>query len=194
MLQISQATALGRMGDVLSVKHRHHSVWEAFLAGRLWWWQATHIAEACSTLDVDAVAVVERHIRHALGIMAFTQLMHRLPGWVVEADPHHAAQRAQLTRTSRRMVIEPIIDGHGRLTPRDAAAFDHAITRIAETLPEPELPEGITLPDAELARYRNDARQAAAVGELARTRFGQDTLPSHQLIVHIDAHSQHTEP
>lgn len=191
VLGISQATALARIGDVLNVKHRHPSVWETFLEGELWWWQAAQISQACSTLDAQAVALVERHIRHALGIMRFTQLMHHLPGWVVEADPRRAAQRARLARTALRMVVEPIHDGHcdvhGRLSPEDAAAFDHAISHIAGDLPDPTLPEDIDLPQPEITRYLHDARRAAAVGQLARTAAGQDALPTHQLIVHVNA-------
>lgn len=192
VLEISQSTALKRIADVLNVQHRHPGVWEAFLAGHLWWWQAAAISEGCASLDAVAVAAVETRIRHALHIMRFTQLMHHLPGWVVEADPEQARQRHALARSHRGIEIHRISDGScdvdGRLAPQDAAVFDHALGQLAAEMPEPALPEGVDPSSPHAARYRHDARRAAAVGELARRACGQDTLPTHTLVVHINAH------
>ncbi|MGB3954093.1 MAG: hypothetical protein WBL05_02205, partial [Brooklawnia sp.] len=75
-----------------------------------------------------------------------------------------------------------INDGHvamwGLLDAADGIDFDQAINRIANSLPnDPTAAGGSDL----------DARRAAAVGILARTAFGQHTLPTHTLVVHITA-------
>lgn len=192
VLEISQSTALKRIADVLNVQHRHPGVWEVFLAGDLWWWQAAAISEACASLDAKAVAAVEARIGHALKIMRFTQVMHHLPGWVVEADPEQARQRHALARSYRGIEIHRISDGscdvHGRLAPQDAAVFDHALGQLAAEMPEPALPQGVDPSSPHAAKFSHDTRRAAAVGELARRASGQDTLPTHTLVVHIDAH------
>ncbi|SDL35864.1 DUF222 domain-containing protein [Tessaracoccus oleiagri] len=191
LLGVSPESALWQVGQVLDLRHRHPALWEAFLAGTVWFWQAAKIVQACSDLSAEAVAVIDRRTAHALQLWPWTRIMHHLPAWIIDADPTHAATKAANARQSRGMHIGKIEDGHctlnGRLAAEDGIALDEALDSIAATLPAPELPEWLEdATDGHKATYRRDQRRATAAGILARQTFGQHALPV-ELIVHVDA-------
>ena len=139
----------------------------------------------------DALYLRHRHPRLWQAVLAGTErvwqakkarVMKALAGQVIAADPDLARQRAEARRDSRKVRVSKIEDGHvsfyGLVNPVDGILFDHVLTQIAETLP--------TAPDTPLCRDL-DRRRAAAIGVLARGALGQDTLPTHTLVVHISA-------
>lgn len=193
ILGVSPSSAFAEISQVLWVRHRHPVLWEAFLEGTLWWWQAGKIAEACLRLDVEQVAEIDRRCAHALTMWPWTRLWHHLPAWILQVDPD-AETRERYARTGRRMDIGTIEDGHchvqGKLAADDAIAFEQAIAELAKQMVDPELPEGIDFTDAEAATIRRNHRRASAVGELARRAAGQDPLEFRvELVVHIDANT-----
>lgn len=188
---ITADAALVQIGEVLDLRHRHPALWEAFLEGAVWFWQAARITSECRRLTIESASAVDRRCAHALRAgWPWTRIMHHLDAWVDQADLRGASRREALARGRRRVVIDEIRDGHcemfGRLSPEDAIAFDQALDSVAATLPAPALPEGADLDASEASRYRRDQRRAAAVGVLARGAFGQEALPV-ELVVHIDA-------
>ena len=192
--QVSPDQALGLIADVVNVKHRHPAMWAAFLEQKIRWGQAVVVARQCVTLSVDAAAEVDKKCAQALAMWPMSRLLHHLPAWIIAADPHTAAAKEAVARSGRRMDIGQIENGQcelfGRLAADDAIAFNQAITAIAADLPAPPLPPEISrfAPTPELrAKLDLNQRRAAAVGVLARQAFGQDVLPTHQLIVHINA-------
>lgn len=184
LLGVSPGAAVGRLGDVLNVRHRLPTLWAAVLAGRIRWWQAVDVARRSVHLSAEAALTLDRRLAHAMALMPWQRTLRLLPGWIIAADPANAIAREASARTSRHVTLGEIEDGHvdmwGRLTPDDAAAFDHALSSIARTLP--------ATADVDQRTGWNQ-RRAAAVGILARGAFGQESLPSHQLVVHITADS-----
>ena len=194
LLGISPVSAMGRLADVLNVRHRHPALWEAVLAGRVRWWQAADAAGRAQHLSAPAAALLDRKLAHAMALMPWARVLRNLDGWILAADPHTAADAEARHRSERKVVLNQIRDGHieiwGRLAPADALAFDQAINEIAKAMPAhlaPADPYIADLPAEALAKADLQTRRAAAVGELARRTFGQDTLPTHQLVVHITA-------
>ena len=123
-----------------------------------------------------------------------SRLLHHLPAWIIAADPERAAASEAVARSGRRVDMWRIVDGQcelfGRIATADAAALDHVVTEIAKELPSAPLPEALqqfSFSPELAAKIDLDNRRAAAVGILARRAFGQDALPTHQLIVHIEA-------
>ena len=169
-------------------------MWAAFLEQKIRWGQAVVVARQCVTLSVDAAAEVDKKCAQALAMWPMSRLLHHLPAWIIAADPHTAAAKEAVARSGRRMDIGQIENGQcelfGRLAADDAIAFNQAITAIAADLPTVEVPDQLHHFDftPELrAKLDLNQRRAAAVGVLARQAFGQDVLPTHQLIVHINA-------
>ncbi|MHA6511714.1 HNH endonuclease signature motif containing protein [Tessaracoccus sp. Z1128] len=192
LLGLSPLSAMGRIADVLNVRHRHPALWEAVLAGRVRWWQAADAAGRAQHLSAAAVALLDRKLAHALALMPWARVLRNLDGWILAADPQTAADAEARHRTERKVVLNQIRDGHieiwGRLAPADALAFDQAINEIAKAMPahlDPAHPLLADLSTEALAKADLQTRRAAAVGELARRTFGQDILPTHQLFVHI---------
>lgn len=194
LLGLSPLSAMGRIADVLNVRHRHPALWDAVLAGRVRWWQAADAAGRAQHLSATAVALLDRKLAHAMALMPWARIQRHLDGWILASDPQTAAEAEARHRGERKVVLNQIRDGHieiwGRLAPSDALAFDQAINEIAKAMPsqlDPAHPHLADLPSEALAKADHQTRRAAAVGELARRTFGQDALPTHQLVVHITA-------
>lgn len=192
LLGVSPLSAMGRIADVLNVRHRHPTLWDAVLGGRVRWWQAADVAGRAQQLSAPDAAVLDRKLAHAMTLMPWARVLRHLDGWILAADPQKAAEVEARHRTERKVVLSQIRDGHieiwGRLAPADALAFDQAVNEIAKTLPatlSPDDPHLAGLPGDEVVKRDLQTRRAAAVGELGRQAFGQHTLPTHQLIIHI---------
>lgn len=188
-LGLSPSTAVAWLGEVLDVRHRHPRLWEAFLEGKVWWWQASRLAHECRELSYEDALKIDVRVTHAMVLWPWTRVMWHLPKWITIVDPEPARRRERAAREDRFLNVRSLEDGHawveGRLSAEDGVAFDHTITQLAATLPEPELPEGTEEGTERATRYRYNARRAAAAGELARAAAGQDVLPTHELVVHI---------
>lgn len=182
LLGMSPQSALFHIGDALDLRHRHPALWTAVLAGKVRVWQAMKICREAAHLSAAAVAELDKTVANGLSMMPLPRIMAALPGWITAADEDLARKRAAAQRQSRKVQVSRIEDGHvtiwGKVDPADGITFDRALTGIAKTLP--------TQPDP-LFGSDLDRRRAAAVGILARQAFGQDALPSHTLVVHIDA-------
>ena len=179
---ISPQSAIFQIGDALDLRHRHPRLWQAVLAGTVRVWQAKKVCLECAHLSAEAALNVDQAMSAAVGVLPWARVMKALAGQVIAADPDLARQRAEARRDSRKVRVSKIEDGHvsfyGLVNPVDGILFDHVLTQIAETLP--------TAPDTPLCRDL-DRRRAAAIGVLARGALGQDTLPTHTLVVHISA-------
>lgn len=178
-LGVSPASAMCRIADVLNVRHRHPGLWGAVLAGRVRFFEAARVAQACVDAGIDQTAcgVVDRHCVVALALQPWSRVRGRIEGWILLADPAAAAEREAKAALARRVEVGAVKAGHcdlwGRLDAADGIALDHALTSIAKTLPT----------DHDL-----DVRRAAAVGVLARQALGQAELPrAAEVIVHLDA-------
>lgn len=182
LLGISPQSAINRIGNVLDLRHRHPALWTAVISGKVRVWQANQVLTQCAHLSLDAVTKVDGLLAQGLAMLPWSRIVRALPGWITTADPALAAQRQQLAANHLRVGVSTIADGHvdlwGKLAASDGIAFDHALTQIAKTLPTNQQP-------GEPASLDLDRRKAAAVGILARQAFGQETLPTHTLVVHI---------
>lgn len=201
VLGMSPSWALFKLQKIMSIQHRHPFVWEAFCGGELWWWQATYIEHACRELSTGAAREVDRMLSHAVRTMPWWQAVDKVEQLVKVADPEHARRQQLLLAQRRDVRVERLEHGHARfwgtLSARDAMDFDHAITERAKLLPSPELPDTMAnerYSAEELAAFRAGVKRSMAVGELARAAFGQDALPTHQLVVHIDADDPALDP
>ena len=183
LLGVSPQSAMGRIGDALDLRHRLPRLWTTVLAGQVQVWQALKVCQATAQLSAEAAARVDKQLADALPAWPWPRVIRALPAWIIEADPDTARARAEAAANARGVHVSQINDGHiilwGQLDAADGIDFDNAINQIANTLPnDPTAAGGSDL----------DARRAAAVGILARTAFGQNTLPTHTLVVHIAAH------
>lgn len=200
VLGVSPASAFHKLHAALSVKHRHPFLWEQFLAGEWWWSDVTEIEQACRTLSQEAALRVDRMVAHAAAVMPIGEIRTRLKGFIAEADPEHARAQREYWRAYRGVEIGAFEEGvsriEGTLDERDAVDLDAALDALAERLPEPELPGELEefYQPVGLARLRRQIRRSQALGELARGAFGQDVLPTHELIVHIDASDPALDP
>ncbi|WP_296136215.1 DUF222 domain-containing protein, partial [uncultured Tessaracoccus sp.] len=73
----------------------------------------------------------------------------------------------------------------GKIAAADGVLFDQALDQIAQTLPAPEIPDG--LDERDVARFVRGQRRAAAFGIFARQAIGQDSLMDVDLVVHVPA-------
>lgn len=179
ILGVSIGSAVNKIAQVLNVRHRHPSLWQAVCAGEIRFWQAASVADECVTAHLDAAAClrVDASCAAALRIQPWQRVRTQIPRWILLADPQAAAERARQAAEMRNLRVGEFVDGHceiwGRLDAADGVDFDQALDSIADTLP------------ADLPR---DHRRAAAVGVLARRAFGQEELPrAATLVVHADA-------
>ncbi|NLE98144.1 MAG: DUF222 domain-containing protein, partial [Propionibacterium sp.] len=182
ILGISPLSAASRIASILDVRHRHPAMWEAFLTGEVWFWQASKLAAECTQLSVEAVAIVDRHTRIAFQMgMSWGQVMYRLPAWIIEADPERARSKEREAREARFVRLGKLVDGctdlYGKLDGADGIALDEALDAIANTLPAEE--------------GSMEHRRAAAVGILARQAFGQDQLTA-EVVIHLPADAVET--
>ena len=194
VLGISPGSAIGRIADVLNVRDRHPVLWEAVLGGRIRFYQAAGVALECARLSATQVTEIDAKCAQALGQWPWVRVLKELPGWIIAADPAAAEAREVLARKERKVHVTGIKDGQvevfARLNPADGIAFEDAVSSIAATLPAQDLPadvQALIFDETDVQRVKLNARRAAAMGELARSRFGQDTLPVRELIVSIDA-------
>ncbi len=139
LLGISVQSAIGRVGAVLDLRHRHPSLWAAVLGGGVRFWQANQVLDQCSHLSAEAVARVDGLIAQALPLLPWRRVIASVPGWIITADPVLAAERARCSADHLKVGISPIEDGQvnlwGKIAAVDGIAFDHALTEIAKTLP-----------------------------------------------------------
>lgn len=179
ILGVSPSSAICTIGEVLAVRDRFPTLWATFLRGELRWWQITQVITrpAVTHLTDEAASWLDHRISVAMRTWPWQRIRSHIERWAIEADPVAAAEREQHVREQRYVWVDGVKDGHctlyGRLSPRDAVDFDHALTSIAHTLPTEQ--------------GSMDQRRAAAVGMLSRQSAGQDTLPDVTLVVHIDA-------
>ena len=92
LLGISPMSAMGKIADVLNVRHRHPAMWEAVLAGRVRWWQAADAASRAQHLSAPAAALLDRKFAHAMALMPWARVLRNLDGWILAADPQNAAE------------------------------------------------------------------------------------------------------
>ena len=92
-LGVSPASAMCRIADVLNVRHRHPGLWGAVLAGRVRFFEAARVAQACVDAGIDQTAcgVVDRHCVVALALQPWSRVRGRIEGWILLADPAAAA-------------------------------------------------------------------------------------------------------
>ena len=191
VLGVSPASAMARIARVLNVRHRHPVLWAAVVAGAMRFYEAGQVADACvnALLDAEACWWVDRQCAIALSMQPWARVRGKITGWILQADPALAAERATRAAEARKVGVGAIVDGHcdlwGRLDAADGIAFDQALTAIAATLPAVIAVEA----NGEVVeRASLDHRRAAAVGILARQALGQPELPrTAEVVVRIDA-------
>lgn len=141
--------------------------------------KALKLAELTARLPKEQAGTIDEWVAIQAAIQPFGRVCSDVERWVLALDPD-ATNRAQTRQLSRRVVVGPVQDGDcdvfAQLSAKDAIDLDVAVDAIADTLPA----------DPSQARDR-DHRRAAAVGVLARQAFGQDPLPTHTLVVHVNA-------
>ena len=182
LLGTSPDAAIGRISDALDLRHRLPAVWDAVIAGRVRVWQAMQVVHTTGQMSLEAVTRLDQKLAHALAIMGWSRVSKNLSTWIDAADLPAARQRTQAAYDRRALVVSGTRDGHvniwGQVDPADGIAFDQAIREIAAHH---------LVPDPDFNGDDFDRRRAAAVGVLARMAFGQDTLPTHTLVVHINS-------
>ncbi len=178
-----------RVAAARSVQTRHPRMWQCFVEGLVEWWVALKVEEACKQLPTEAALEVDRRASHWLGMNPAWTILEEVERWVLEVDAARAARRAELARRERFVHVGRFEDDHcglfGKVSAADGVLFDQALEQIAQTLPAPELPEGVS--EAEAAHFIRDQRRAAAFGMFARRAVGQDSLMDVEMIVHVPA-------
>ena len=178
-----------RISQAYSIRARHPRMWELFCSGGLPWWVAREVEEACKELPFDAALEVDRQASHCLGFNSFFVMLDELSRWVLDADPGRAKRERELARRERFVHVGRFEDDHvglfGKVDAADGVLFDQALDQIAQTLPAPEIPDGLEERDA--ARFVRGQRRAAAFGIFARQAIGQDSLMDVELVVHVPA-------
>ena len=184
-----------------ALKYRLPCVWEAFCEGKIPLWRATQLEQFTSKLPYDAARLVNDDIAIMVRHQPWSRVRSQIEGFVKAADPELAREEALFRAERRHLSIGPLEHGHaevhGLLSARDAIDLEHVVDEIASTLPAPELPvdrTGTTLTGERASAYRRDVRRSMALGELARASYGQDALPTHQLVVRIDADDPALDP
>lgn len=201
VLGMSPSSALLKLQRILSVKHRHPFVWEAFCGGEIWWWQACEVEKACADLSKEATFRVDAMLEAALRMMPWWKAINEIEAMVKAADPELAQQKQALKAAQRDVTIERLEHGHSRfygtLSARDAIDFENAISERAKLLPDPELPPTVvneSYSPEMLAKLRHGIKRSLAVGELSRASFGQEALPTAELIIHMRADDPSLDP
>ena len=162
------ATVL-RIHRVLNLRHRHPTLWTLVVTGDIRAHEAFLVADAAAAakLDADACSRFDRMCAHALALQPWARVKGQLERWLVKADPTQAAANAAAAAGRRRVDLGPVTDGHvglwGQLDAADGLALDDALNHLAENL------DGETI----------DHRRASALGLMARSVLGQDTLPTN---------------
>ena len=178
-----------RISQAYSIRARHPRMWQLFCSGGLPWWVAREVEDACKQLPFDAAIEVDRQASHCLGFNSFFVMLDELSRWVLDADPERAKRERELARQERFVHVGRFEDDHvglfGKVAAEDGVLFDQALDQIAQTLPAPEVPEGLDERDA--ARFVRGQRRAAAFGIFARQAIGQDSLMDVDLVVHVPA-------
>ena len=178
-----------RISQAYSIRARHPRMWELFCSGGLPWWVAREVEEACKELPFDAALEVDRQASHCLGFNSFFVMLDELSRWVLDADPGRAKRERELAKQERFVHVGRFEDDHvglfGKVAAEDGVLFDQALNQIAQTLPAPEVPEG--LDERDVARFVRGQRRAAAFGIFARQAIGQDSLMDVDLVVHVPA-------
>ncbi|WP_296138765.1 DUF222 domain-containing protein [uncultured Tessaracoccus sp.] len=194
---LEAAAALGRsfhgmrewVSQAYSIRARHPRMWELFCSGGLPWWVAREVEEACKELPFEAALEVDRQASHCLGFNSFFVMLDELSHWVLDADPGRAERERELAKQERFVHVGRFEDDHvglfGKVAAEDGVLFDQALDQIAQTLPAPEVPEG--LDERDVARFVRGQRRAAAFGIFARQAIGQDSLMDVELVVHVPA-------
>lgn len=201
VLGISPHEALRKLLTLQSLKYRLPSVWEAFCAGEILFWQAADLDSRVRKLSKDAALRVDHMIALEVRMRPWSGIRKKIDAWIMIADPQLAREERLLAAEQRRFCIGPIEAGHaevhGVVEARDAADLEHVISTIASSLPTPALPQdhtGVELTGPRAVEYRRNVRRSMAVGELARQAYGQDALPTHTLVIHIDADDPALDP
>ena len=176
------ATVL-RIHRVLNLRHRHPTLWRLVVTGDIRAYEAFLVADAAAAakLDADACGRFDRMCAHALALQPWARVKGQLEKWLLKADPTQAAANAEAAARRRRVDLGPIKAGHvglwGQVDAADGLALDDALNHLAENL------DGETI----------DHRRASALGLMARTVLGQDTLPTGgvakkaEIVVRIDS-------
>lgn len=188
LLGISVGSAFDRIGDVLNLRHRHPTLWDEFLAGRIRWWQAVHVVNQAKTAQLDGAACArfDQMCAVALRVQSWQRARRNVARWLIRADPAKAEERRAAKARDRYAHVGKIEDGHtslwGQLDAADGIALNQALDLVADALSD------------ELTGTSKNGRRAAALGVLARTVLGQTTLPTAtgaprkaEVVVRIDA-------
>ncbi len=184
-----------RVSQAYSIRARHPRMWQLFCSGGLPWWVAREVETACKELSVDAALEVDRQASHCLGFNSFFVMLDELQRWVLDADPSRAKRERELAKQERFVHVGRFEDHHvglfGKVAAEDGVLFDQALDQIAQTLPAPEVPDGLDERDA--ARFVRGQRRAAAFGIFARQAIGQDSLMDVDLVIHVPAEASALE-
>lgn len=190
-LGISPTQGMNLVADVLNVSQRHPRTWRAFLDGQTSWKIAQKIAAECLQLSSDQAKAVDAKIARLVKQGSCWESVSRNICRLKNLVAPELQRMARLHADSTRGVWFSNLEGgnvqlRGRLAGADGIALDQALTQIAATLPAPEpIVDPATGQLVEV--NERDQKRAAALGILARGAFGQDPLPMHTLVVHIDA-------
>ncbi|MGN6250954.1 MAG: DUF222 domain-containing protein, partial [Marmoricola sp.] len=146
-LRISTTAAMGLVADVLNLAHRHPALWARVQAGACPAWTARRIADACSTLPVEAAAWVDGQVGHLAGRCTQRRIDAALAYAVAKWDPEKTRKAEEQARDARHLDLE--LPGQncrpstvataairGQLSPTDAMKFDALVAAQAARLAE----------------------------------------------------------
>ena len=169
----SSGTAEQLIADALDLRHRHPRLWARVRAGEVRAWQAVHVARSCHRLSKVAAELVDLAVAGHLGQLPWARFGRVLAAAILQADPAHAAARAQEAREARGVwAYSGDEDGLKTLVAKAAAGDVTVLMATVNRLADVLALEGDTDPAAH--------RRARALGILAQPARALQLLIDHR--------------
>lgn len=140
LLETTTTSAQALMRDVLDLRHRLPSVWEAVMTGQVEAWKARRAAQATHRLTFEQARHVDTEILDALTGLPFLRAVDVIEGRVIAADPAAHDKRRREQETQRYVAVGRRPNPAGlrtlvaQTTAGDVARLDAMVDHVAGLL------------------------------------------------------------
>ncbi|WP_395692830.1 HNH endonuclease signature motif containing protein [Nocardioides sp.] len=177
-LAVGRSTDAGRilLGDAVELQHRLPRLWKRVVAGEVAVWKARKVAQATTSLPMDAAAAVDARLAWCAHRCSFAEIDRQVAKARAEHDPE-AAEAARVEALEnrhfdinlRQVSSDGLVHVDADLDLADALALEEAIAAKAKTL-DPQLPL--------------DVRRSMAAGLLGTSDGASDGGQSRAVVVY----------